>query len=89
MKAKQVSLRESLVFLHEYLIESRSKIAQRETPEIKEGKPVTTEPGRQGRPEKTDIKKEGNCDHDSEFWLRLVFVKSSLILQRSSNLQMF
>lgn len=53
----QLSLRESLVFLHEYLIDARSKIAWRETPKIKEGKPVTTEAGRQGRPEKTGRKR--------------------------------
>lgn len=53
----QLGLRESLVFLHEYLIDARSKIAWRETPKIKEGKPVTTEAGRQGKPEKTGRKR--------------------------------
>ena len=38
-----------MVLLYKYLIDTRSKIVWRETPKIKEGKPVMTGPGRQGR----------------------------------------
>lgn len=45
----QVRLEESSAFLHEYLIDARSKIAWRETVKIKERKTVTTEAGRRDK----------------------------------------
>lgn len=89
---------EGVISLSTWIFDWRKiKIVWRETPKIKEGKPVTIEPGRRGRPERTDGKKKGNNSRhfngNTEIYLGLVSMQSVwyyACLQRGSrNSKMF